>query len=358
MNPHTAIARLDLPAGATPVPDAGARSASALPSAWRRRLLGGVAALGLLGTPLLAPAQVKWDLPSAYPLASFQTETLVQFIAEVDKATAGKLKITLHPNASLYKANEIKRAVQTGQVPAGEFILSGAANEHPLFGTDALPFLADSYAEARKLATVERPHLDKLLAAQGLKLLYTVPWPGQSLYSVRPVESVADLKGTKMRAYNPATSRIAQLVGAQPTTIQLAELGQALATGTVQNFLTSSASGVENKLHESVKYFYRVNAWLPKNAVVVSQKAFDALDKPTQDALLRSASAAQERGWRLSETRDTEYQRELAAKGMKVADPSPVLKKELKAVGERLVADWLKLAGPEGQAIIDAFNKP
>jgi len=305
-----------------------------------------------------AQAATAWDLPTAYPVASFQTENLAAFVAEVDKASGGKLKITLHPNASLYKANEIKRAVQTGQVPAGEFILSGASNENPLFGVDALPFLADSYAEARKLAGIERPYLEKLLASQGMKLLYTVPWPGQSLYSVKPIESAAQLKGSKMRAYNPASSRIAQLVGAQPTTIQLAELGQALATGTVDNFLTSSASGVENKLYESVKNFYRVNAWLPKNAVVVSTKAFDALDKPTQEQLLKAAAAAQERGWKVSEAKDAEYQKELAAKGMKVADPSPALKKDLKAVGDKMVAEWLKSAGADGQAIVDAFNKP
>jgi TRAP-type C4-dicarboxylate transport system substrate-binding protein len=172
------------------------------------------------------------------------------------------------------------------------------------------------------------------------------------------VESVADLKGTKMRAYNPATSRIAQLAGAQPTTIQLAELGQALATGTVENFLTSSASGVESKLYESVKNFYRVNAWLPKNAVVVSQKAFDALDKGTQDAVTKVAVAAQERGWKLSEAKDTEYQKELAARGMKVVDPSPTLKKDFKAIGDKLTADWLAAAGADGKAIIDAFQKP
>ncbi len=314
------------------------------------------AVLGL--TAPAAQAATAWDLPTAYPVASFQTENLAAFVAEVDKASGGKLKITLHPNASLYKANEIKRAVQTGQVPAGEFILSGASNENPLFGVDALPFLADSYAEARKLAGIERPYLEKLLASQGMKLLYTVPWPGQSLYSVKPIESAAQLKGSKMRAYNPASSRIAQLVGAQPTTIQLAELGQALATGTVDNFLTSSASGVENKLYESVKNFYRVNAWLPKNAVVVSTKAFDALDKPTQEQLLKAAAAAQERGWKVSEAKDAEYQKELAAKGMKVADPSPALKKDLKAVGDKMVAEWLKSAGADGQAIVDAFNKP
>jgi TRAP-type C4-dicarboxylate transport system substrate-binding protein len=327
----------------------------------RRHLLALTAAATAAVLGLAAPvaqAATAWDLPTAYPLASFQTENLATFVADVDKASGGKLKITLHPNASLYKANEIKRAVQTGQVPAGEFILSGASNENPLFGVDALPFLADSYAEARKLAGIERPYLEKLLASQGMKLLYTVPWPGQSLYSVKPIESAAQLKGTKMRAYNPASSRIAQLVGAQPTTIQLAELGQALATGTVDNFLTSSASGVENKLYESVKNFYRVNAWLPKNAVVVSTKAFDALDKPTQEQLLKAAAAAQERGWRVSEAKDAEYQKELAAKGMKVADPSPALKKDLKAVGDKMVAEWLKTAGADGQAIVDAFNKP
>lgn len=305
-----------------------------------------------------AQTALKWDLPTAYPVSSFQTENLQAFVNDVDKATGGKLKITLHPGASLYKANEIKRAVQTGQVQAGEFILSGHSNENPLFGADSLPFLADSYTEARKLAQIERPYMDKLLAGQNMKLLYTVPWPGQSLYSSKPVESAADLKGTKMRAYNPATSRIAQLAGAQPTTIQLAELGQALATGTVENFLTSSASGIENKLFESVKYFYRVNAWLPKNAVVVSQKAFDALDKSTQDAVLKAAATAQDRGWKLSEAKDTEYQKELAAKGMKVADPSPALKKDLKAIGDKLAAEWLASAGADGKAIIDAFNKP
>jgi TRAP-type C4-dicarboxylate transport system substrate-binding protein len=280
-----------------------------------------------------------------------------QFADEVDKATAGKLKITLHPNGALYKANEIKRAVQSGQVQIGEFILSGAANENALFGVDSVPFLADSYAQARKLSTLSRPAIDKLLASQGMKLLFVSPWPGQNLYSVKPVASAADLKGTKMRAYNPATSRIAQLLGAQATTIQLAELGQALATGTVENFLTSSASGVEMKLHESVKHFYTVNAWLPRNAIVVNTKAFATLDAATQKTVLDAAAAAEARGWASSEQKDAEYLKELAARGMKIAAPSPALAAELKKVGVTMTAEWLEKAGPEGRAIVDAFLK-
>lgn len=196
---------------------------------------------------------------------------------------------------------------------------------------DSIPFLATNYDEARKLYEVSKPALEKLLASQGMKLLFSVPWPGQSLYSVKEIKGPEDIKGTKMRAYNPATTRIAQMLKAQPTTIQLAELGQALATGTVENFLTSSASGVENKLFEQTKFFYPVNAWLPRNATVVSQKSFDALDKPAQDAVLKAAAAAESRGWAISAQKDSDFVKELGAKGMKVAPPSAPLKKELLA---------------------------
>jgi TRAP-type C4-dicarboxylate transport system substrate-binding protein len=319
-----------------------------------KKTLMALAAASALGP---AVAQTKWDLPSGYGVNTFQVQNLQWFADEVDKASGGKLKITLHPGASLFKANEIKRAVQGGQTQAGEFILSGSANENALFGVDSIPFLATTYAEAKKLDAASLPVLDRLLAGQGMKLLYTVPWPGQSLYTKKPVASLSDLKSTKMRAYNPATTRIAELIGAQPVTIQLAELPQALATGTVDNFLTSSASGVDSKLYEQVKYFYDVNAWLPRNAVVVNAKAFQALDAPTQAALLKVASAAGERGWKLSDQKDDEYLKELAARGMTVDRSSDKLKRELKAIGERMSAEWLKQAGADGQAILDAYRK-
>jgi TRAP-type transport system periplasmic protein len=305
----------------------------------------------------LVHAQAKWDLPSGYGANTFQVQNLQQFATEVDQLTGGKLKIQLHPGGSLYKANEIKRAVQTGQTSAGEFIISGAANENPLFGVDSVPFLATGYADSKRLYQAAKPVQDKLMASQGMKPLFSVPWPGQSLYSIKPVQAPADLVGTKMRTYNPATNRIAQLLKAQPVTIQLAELPQALATGAVNNFLTSSASGVESKLHEQVKYFYPVSAWLPRNVTVVNQKAFDALDKPTQEAVMKAAAAAEARGWAQSEKLDGEYIRELASKGMTIASPSDALKKELAAIGETMTAEWLKAAGPDGQAIIDAYRK-
>jgi TRAP-type transport system periplasmic protein len=302
-------------------------------------------------------AQTKWDLASGYSANTFQTKNLEQFAADVKAATGGKLEVTVHSGASLFKQPEIKRAIQTGLTPAGEFIISGLANENPLFGADSIPFLATSYADAKRLYDATRPVQEKVLARQGIKMLFSVPWPGQSLYSVTPINSAADFKGTKMRAYNPATTKIAQMLGASPVTIQLPELGQALATGAANNFLTSSASGADGKLYEQVKYFYPVNGWLPRNVTAVSQKAFDALDKATQDAVLKAAADAEARGWKMSEQVDNDSIAILKANGVNVAEPSESVKAALQKIGETMTEEWLASAGADGKAIIDAYRK-
>ena len=312
------------------------------------------AALTLGGS---AFAQTKWDLPAAYPASNFHTENLVQFASDVEKASGGKLKIQVHANASLFKANEIKRAVQGGQAQIGELLLVNAENENPIYGADGIPFLATSYAEARKLAAAQKPVLDKLLGAQGMKVLYTVAWPPQGIYVNKELSSVADMRGLKWRAYSPATAKIAELVAAQPVTIQAAELSQALATGVVNSYMSSGSTGYDSKTYESIKYFYDTQAWLPKNAVIVNQKAFDALDKPTQEAVLKAAAEAETRGWKLSEEKNEWYKKALADKGMKIIKPSPKLMADLKQVGAIMQADWLKKAGPDGAAVLGAFNK-
>jgi TRAP-type C4-dicarboxylate transport system substrate-binding protein len=312
------------------------------------------AALALATT---AHAQTKWDLPAAYPATNFHSVNLASFAADVDKATAGKLKITVHPGASLFKAPEIKRAVQGGQAQAGEILLAAYQNEWQMFGADGLPFLATSYADSMKLYKAQKPILEKKLAEQGMQLLYTVAWPPQGIYSKKALASAADLKGSKWRAYSPATSRIAELVGAQPVTVQAAELSQALATGVVESNMTSGATGVDSKLYEHLKFYYDVQAWLPKNAVIVNKKAFDALDKPTQDAVLKAAADAETRGWAASQKVNTDTLAILKTNGMAVEPPSAALKADMQKVGETMVKEWLEKAGPEGQAMLDAYRK-
>ena len=314
-----------------------------------------VAAAALWIAP--ASAQTKWNLPAAYPADNPHSENLVAFAKDVDAATGGKLQITVHPGASLFKAPDIKRAVQTGQTQIGEVLLSLHENEDPVFGVDVVPFLATSFPEAMKLYKASKPAIEKKLASQGLMLLFAVPWAPQGVYVNKPLATIDDMKGLKWRAYNVGTARIGELVGAQSVTIQAAELPQALATGVVNSFMSSGGTGYDSKVWESLKYFYDVQAWIPKDITFVNKAAFDALDKPTQDAILKAAATAETRGWKAWEEKAGWYIDQLKAKGMIVQPPSPELKAGFQKVGEQLTADWLKKAGADGQAIVDAYKK-
>jgi TRAP-type C4-dicarboxylate transport system substrate-binding protein len=301
-------------------------------------------------------AATKWDLPSAYPSSNLHTQTLEQFVKDVKELSGGELDITLHSNASLYKAPEIKRAVQGNQAQIGEILLTNFANEDPIYALDGLPFLATGYDASWKLYQAQKKALDKKLGAQGMMLLYAVAWPPQGIFANKDINSVEDLKGVKWRAYSPVTARIAELVGAQPVTIQQSELAQAMATGVVNAFMTSGSTGYDTKAYEYIKKFYDTQAWLPKNAVIVNKKAFDQLDEKSKKALLTAGAEAEKSGWALSKEKTQWYLDNLAQNGMEIIKPSPELMSGMDKVGETMIAEWIERAGPEGKNIIDDYR--
>jgi TRAP-type C4-dicarboxylate transport system substrate-binding protein len=312
-------------------------------------------AVAFAGGP--AAAQTKWNLPAAYPADNPHSENLVAFAKDVEAATGGKLQIQVHANASLFKAPEIKRAVQTGQAQMGELLLSIHENEDAVYGIDVVPFLAVSFPDAMKLYKASKPAIEKKLAAQGIMLLMAVPWAPQGIYVKKDLNTIDDMKGLKWRAYNVGTARIGEIVGAQSVTVQAAELPQALATGVVNSFMSSGGTGYDSKVWESLTHFYDTQAWIPKNYTIVNKAAFDALDKPTQEAIVKAAATAEARGWKAWQDKSGWYLDQLKAKGMKVQAPSDALATGFKKVGEQLTQDWLRKAGADGQAIVDAYKK-
>jgi TRAP-type C4-dicarboxylate transport system substrate-binding protein len=301
-------------------------------------------------------AQTKWDMPTPYSDGEFHTRNVKQFVEDVKKATGGQLDINVHSNGSLIKHPDILRAVSTGQVNIAEFLLGQFSNEDPVFAADNIPFVAPGYDGAWKFYQAQKPVLEKKLQGRGLKLLYSVAWPGQGLYTKDPVKSVADFKGLKMRTYSPLTARLAELMGASPTVVQVPEVPQMFATGAMQAMVTSSATGTSTKAWEFVKNYYKTNAWNPKNVVAVNERAFSRLPKAQQDALVKAAAAAEPRGWEMSKAREKEGDETLAKNGMSVNEPSPEMKAQLAKIGEQMASEWEKSAGPDGQAILKAFR--
>jgi len=299
----------------------------------------------------------SWDMPTPYPDKTFHTQNIMEFAGEVETATGGALVIKVHSAGSLFKHPEIKNAVRSGQVPIGEFFLSTLSNENAVFGADSQPFLATNYDEAEKLWNAQKGVVTQLLDKEGLMPLFSVPWPPQGLYTKKEIATVDDLKGVKFRAYNATLETLAKELGAAPTQVEVPDIPQAFATGRVEAMITSPSTGANSKAWDYVTYFTDIQAWVPKNIVVVNKKAFRKLDKPVQEAVLAAAAAAEKRGLEMSKKETSEKIAELKANGIVIVTPSPELMAGLKAVGDRMLIEWEKSAGPEGKAVLDEYRK-
>jgi TRAP-type C4-dicarboxylate transport system substrate-binding protein len=323
---------------------------------YRSAIKGIAAAAVALGLSTGAALAETWDMPLAYPATNYHSETAAEFANDVTAATGGAIEIVTHPNGSLFKGDEIFRAVRTGQAPIGERLISALSNEHPLFEIDSIPFLATSFADARKLYDASRPALESVLEEMGLKFLYATPWPPQGLYVKKPIETADDMRGVKFRAYNAATERLAELMGAVPTKIEAAELTQAFATGTVDSMISSGATGYDSKLWEHVDYWYDVQAWLPKNMVIVNLDTWNGLDADTQAMIAEKAAAAEERGWAEAQELSDWYKTELTNQGMNIVEPGPELAQGFQDIGETMMNEWLENAGDLGREVIEAYR--
>lgn len=312
------------------------------------------AAIAALGASVHAAE--KWDMPMAYSGSNFHSVTGAEFAQCVTTGTGGEVEITTHPSGSLFAGADIKRAIQTGQVQIGERLLSGHQNENPLFGFDSIPFLVSSFDEHDKLWGIAKPHIEALLEEQNLTLLYSVPWPPQGLYFNKEINSVGDMKGIKFRSYNNATNRLAELTGMLPVQIEAAEISQAFATGVAESMISSGATGYDRKVWESLSHFYEVDAWLPRNYIMVNSDVWSGTSEANQNVIRACATLAEYAGtWRAKEYTGFTLAG-LKGGGMTVGRAGDALVSDLKTVGDTMTTEWLKAAGDTGKAIVDAYK--
>ncbi|MEM7438917.1 MAG: TRAP transporter substrate-binding protein [Pseudomonadota bacterium] len=315
------------------------------------------AAMSIAATAAFADGHAqKWDMPMAYAATNYHSEMGVVFADKVREYTEGAIDITVHPGGSLFKGGEIKRAVQTGQAPIGERFMSAHANEAPLLGWDNLPFIATSYEANAKLWAAAKDKVNAQLSDLNMVALYTCPWPGQGFYFKKEVGSSADTKGIKFRSYNSATATFAEELGMVPVQIEAAELSQALATGVAESFISSGSTGYDRKVWEHLTHYYKVNAWLPRNYVVVNKQTWDELDDATKAGITKAADETGAACAAKSEELANWYFEQLTANGMTVADAGADFLAELEAIGEKMTAEWLETTGADGQAILDAYK--
>jgi len=323
----------------------------------RRNILALMAALPVASLVRPARAAEKLVLSSGFPDNSQMVRNNRAFAEALNKRLGGKAAVEVYGNASLYKVPETKRAVQTGQVQMGELFLAGLANENPIYALDALPFLVANIEQAGILWEIQRPYVEKLFDAQGLKLLFGVVWPGQSLFSSKPVNTFGDLAGTKFRIQNPTTARLAELMKVTGVRVETADLPQAYLTGIIQGMYTSTATGAGAASWDYCKYVYETNAWYPKNITFINKRVFQGLPSDVQAVVLEEAAIAEKRGWAMEQEETEKATAMMHQHGVDVQQPSADLMAEFRKVGQVMVDEWLAGAGAEGKAAIAAFRQ-
>ena len=310
-------------------------------------------AVALTAAPALA--DVSWDFASPYPAFSYHGANAEMFIREVAEATGGAVRITHHPGASLYAAPEIKRAVRTEQIAIGELLVSAMENDHPIFGIDSVPFLANDFDRAELLWLASREATKEQLASQGLTLLYGVSWPGQGLFTRGPIESAEDLRGSRMRIQNPATAAMAETFGAEATTVESADIPQGMETGIINVFITSASTGADMVAWDYSTHFYDLNAYVPKNVTYINTRLFESLPQDQQEAIMIAAAAAEARGWAMMKVEVREKQAALCA-NLECPEVPEALAADLEQIGRLLTDRWLTLAGDEGQSVVERYR--
>lgn len=304
-----------------------------------------------------ALSQTAWDLTTDLPTVNPAEVNLEEFARDVDAASGGQLKITVHPSGSLFKATELKRALQMSQVAIGEMPSGIIENEYALFAVDSLPLISVTFEQAYEMWELQKPYLQGFLDNQNIQILFSMPSPPQGLFSKQKIDSKADVAGKRWRGYDPMTSRIGAELGAQPVTVVFAELAQALSVGMVEVFPTSARTGVDVKVWENVKYFYEMDTAFPKRFVIVNKAELEALTPEVQKAVLEMSAKAEERGWQMVRDDTAKAVEELRANGVEVLKATPQFEQDMQAVAEGLKQDWLKRAGADGEALLEAYGK-
>lgn len=314
----------------------------------------------LLAALALAACEDKggevWNASQPWSVTQYHVQNAYDFAEAVHEASGGALKIRVFPNAVLgLKGPESIRALEEGLVDMAEMPAFQEAGTEPVLGLESLPFLIEDQQELRLLYTFSRPAIEAAFARHRLKVLYIVPWPRQNIYTKRPVETLADLRGLKIRTYDRNTSRLMERLGMVPLQMPSQDVVPALASGMIDAVMTSTTTGAAQRYWEFLPTIVRTNHVWITNIMAVRRESWDALPEETRDAIENLLPEMEQRFWQVAAEDDQKKLEILLNNGMQVIEPTEELLNDMRARATPMWRQYREDAGAEAAAILDAF---
>ncbi len=317
---------------------------------------------GLMLAAGAADAQsVSWDLSNEYQATSIAAEADAVLRDALMESTGGDFVITLHPGGALgYKSKDHLYAVGDGEIQMANTLVGQLTGIEPFFQLSSLPFLTANAEEAWTLYQAAKPEYERIFEDNNQILLYAVPWPASGLWGTKPIDSLEDLKGLKIRTYDAAGTVTMNEIGANAFTMTWGDMMNALGTpGGPEAVLTSAEGGVFGKFWDlGLNQFTQVDYAYPLNLAHVNRDAFEDLSPEHQEALMEAARKAEEFAWNaVLERRERNYKTIAEEGGAVTTDVSADYLAALQEAGQAAIAKWIEDAGESGRAVLDSYRE-
>ena len=212
----------------------------------------------------------------------------------VEAATGGKVTIEIFPNMQLGGEVEMIKQVLTGSLDITSPSNAPLTNFVPALKIFDMPFLFRD--EAHMIAVLRGPVLqdiNEIVATSGIRLLGVFNVGVRHIMSNKPVRTMDDLKGLKIRTMQSKYHMAAfNAFGANATPISYAELYSSLQTGVVDGAEAANTNYFEKKFYEVAPYWGQVGWTILTAPLIMSEKKFASLPSDVQQALLEGGNKA------------------------------------------------------------------
>jgi len=305
-----------------------------------------------------ASAQVKLDISVPWGPNEFHSLNAARFAERVTQETKGEVVMTTHPGGTLgVKANESMRAIGEGVVPMGDFALFQNASRGAAMAVETLPFLVGNYDQLKTMHTYFRPVWDGILAKSNQKALYIVPWPNQFFFVKKPLATVDDLKGLKMRSLDKLTTDWINRLGMTPVQMTNLEILQALGSGMLEGVPTSAGTAVSQKYWDFMKYGYMTNHIWASNVMSINLDTWKKLTPAQQATIERVAKELEPQFWEVSKQDHEKKVAVLKENGMNVAPAPKAMVDEMVKRTQPLWETYAKPMGDDALAALATYRK-
>lgn len=300
--------------------------------------------------------EYRWDMPNTFGRSSSDGVADQVFAELVREKTGGRIEIVHHFDGALgFRGADILDAVADGAVPIARHSTPFYGGQDPLFLLSTLPFLTATPEDVQTMHEVSRAYMEEAFAGFDQVLISAGLFPPSGIWSRAPIETLDDLQGLRLRAFDLNSLETFAGAGAAAVNLNWGDVFPALSTGLIDAVVTSADLGNASGIETYTPNFLEINWAVPISHITVNRDVWDGLPEDLQTALLEAGEETTRRTFARLETQVAANYAEMREKGVNIIEtPDEALMEALRAAAEPVLENWRAAAGDRASAL-DAY---